>query len=149
MAVVYKNVQGMPGSKVSRTLPNGNVKHSRANQLERVIALHEDVQRRLIKEGKAIFQRAEFRMTAAQARRVMLLTEAVAEANKVGDPLLIARAQDALDYYSENKTKVNWSQADVDFHISLYRPDGLEFHVEVDNEGGRGGLNILKQSLTH
>jgi hypothetical protein len=148
MAEVYDHVPGVPGSPVARTLPNGDVKTSKANQLERVIALHEDVQRRLIKEGMAVFQRADFRMKAVQERRIQQLREEVAEAVKSGDPEWIVKAQTALNEYQFNKTKVTWSQADVDFHVSLFREDGREFHVEVENDGGRGGLSVLRKSLT-
>ena len=148
MAEVYDNVPGIPGS-VSHEMPNGDKKTGKANKLERVIALQEDVQRSLITEGKAIFRRADFRMNAQQQRIVMRLREQVADAIKGGDPDEITKAQNALNNYQANKTKVTWSQADVDFHISLFRPDGREFYVEVDNQYGRGGLNILKQSLTH
>lgn len=146
MAEVYDNVEGVPGSLVSHTLPNGSVKQSRANQLERVIALHEDVQRRLVKEGMAIFQRAEFRMTAAQERHVMRLREQLAEVIKTGDPDLIKWAQAQLDDYYTNRTLVTWGQADIDFHVGLYRKDGNEFYVEVKGDGDRG-LEILKKSL--
>lgn len=147
MAEVYDYVQGVPGSTVSRTLENGNQKHSKANQLERVIALHEDVQLRLVKEGRAIFQRADFRMNARQARTLMRLREEAAEAVKQGDPKWIKYRNDKLNDYLTNRTKVTWSQADVDFHISLFREDGNEFFVEVDGDGDRG-VDVLKQSLT-
>ena len=148
MAEVYDNVPGVPGS-VSHELPNGSIKTSKANKLERVIALTEEAQRAVLKEGMAVFQRADFRMNAAQQRHIMRLREKVAEAIRGGDPDEITKAQGVLDNYQRNKTKVTWSQADVDFHVSLFREDGREFFVEVDNEFGRGGLSILRQSLTH
>lgn len=147
MAEVYDHVPGVPGTTVSHVLPNGSLKQSKGNQLERVIALHEDVQRALIKEGMAVFQRADFRMKAAQTRHVMRLREELAEALKTGDPNLIKQAQGNLDYYNANKTKVTWGQADIDFHIGLYRQDGNEFFVEVEGDGDRG-LEILARSLT-
>lgn len=144
---VFDYVPGVPGSPIARTLPNGSKKTSKANQLERVIALHEDVQRKLIAEGMKIQQRAKFRLSAAQQRHVMRLREELAEAVNSGDPERIARAQYDFNYYMANKTSVTWSQADVDFHISLYRPDGREFFVEVEGDGDRG-LHILTESMT-
>lgn len=147
MAEVYDYVKGVPGSTVSHVLPNGSIKQSRANQLERVIALHEDVQRELISEGMKVFQRAQFRLTARQQRHLFRLREELREAVASGDPDAIADAQYRLDYYNANKTQVTWGQADVDFHIGLYRPDGREFFVEVDGDGDRG-VEVLKRSLT-
>jgi len=148
MAEVYDYVQGVPGSKVTRTLPNGARKTGQANQLERVIALTEEAQRAVLAEGMKVFQRANFRMNAVQARRIMALREALLDAIQGGDPDEIKMRQDALNEYQTNKTKVTWSQADVDFHVSLFRADGRELHVEVDNQFGRGGIHALKQSLT-
>lgn len=147
MAEVYDHVPGVPGSSVARTLPNGDVKHSRANQLERVIALHQDAQRALIAEGMKIQSRAKFRLEARQQRHVLQLRQELYEAVRGGDPDEIKWAQYKYNYYVQNKTTVVWSQADVDFHISLYRPDGREFFVEVDGEGDRG-IEVLKKSLT-
>jgi len=147
MAIVYDHVQGVPGSPVARTLPNGDIKTSKANQLERVIALTEEAQRAVLAEGMKVFQRADFRMNAYQQRHIMQLRERLAEAIKGGDPDEITKAQATLSEYNTNKTKVTWSQADVDFHVSLFREDGMEFHVEVENDGGRGGLSILRNSL--
>lgn len=150
MAEVYDFVDGVPGNSVSHVLPNGSVKTNKANQLERVIALHEDVQRRLIKEGMAIHQRARFRMTAAQSRHRFQLQEAMADALETGDPDIIETASRRLSRYERDKTEVIWNQADVDFHIMLHRNDGREFFVEADTDGVEGdrGLEILQQSLT-
>jgi hypothetical protein len=147
MAEVYDYVPGVPGSPIARTLPNGDIKTSQANKLERVIALTEEAQRAILKEGMKVFQRADFRMKAAQQRHLMELRERAAEAVKEGDPKWIEITQRELADYLHNRTKVTWSQADVDFHVSLFREDGREFHVEVENDGGRGGLSILRDSL--
>lgn len=150
MAEVYDFVDGVPGNTIARKLPNGNIRHNKANQLERVIALHEDVQRRLIKEGMAIHQRARFRMTAAQQRHRFKLREDMADALETGDPDIIATATRRLERYERENTDVIWSQADIDFHVMLHRQDGREFYVEADTDGVEGdrGLEILQQSLT-
>lgn len=147
MAEVYDTVRGVQGGTITRTLPNGFTKQNKRNSLERVIALHEDVQRALIKEGMEVYQRANFRMNAVQARRIMTLREEVRDAIKSGDPEWIARAQEEYDWYMANRTQVIWSQADVDFHVSLYRPDGNEFYVEAEGSGDRG-FEVLRKSLT-
>jgi len=150
MAEVYDFVEGVPSARTG-PIPNDSRKNSKANQLERVIALHEDVQRRLIKEGMAIHQRARFRMTAAQARHRMKLREDLADAYETGDPDIIETATRRFERYERENTDVIWAQADVDFHIMLHRNDGREFYVEADTDGVEGdrGLEILQQSLTH
>lgn len=149
MAEVYDHVPGMPGHTIMRTLPNGDVKQSRANKLERVIALHEDVQRSLIKEGMAIHQRARFRMLAAQVRHRARLVQLMERALDSGDAKAIETATRRLSRYEREKTDVIWAQADVDFHIMLHRDDGREFFVEADTDGADGdrGLEILQKSL--
>lgn len=148
MAEVYDTVRGVPGGTIPRQLPNGDVKMNKKNSIERVMGMHENVQLALIKEGMKVFQRAQFRMTAIQQRHIMRLREAVRDANKSGDPEAQAKANAAYDAYMASRTQVNWSQADIDFHVMLYRPDGREFHVEADNRPGGGGFHVLTKSLT-
>lgn len=148
MAEVYDRIKGVKGGVITRTLPNGYRKQSIRNGLERVIALHEDVQARLVHEGQFIYRRADFRLKARQQRHVMRLKEALADAIKGGDPDEIRKAQYDLNTYLAQRTQVTWSQADVDVHVSLYRPDGNEFFVEVDGQGDRG-VEVLRDSLTH
>lgn len=147
MAEVYDYVPGMPASRVTRTLENGNVKHSQANQLERVIAMHGDVRDRLAKEGAAVGQRAAFRLSARQQRHMMQLREEEARAILSGDPERIETAQRRRDRYENDKTRVFTSHADVDFHIGFFREDGREFFVEADSREGDRGLEILQKSL--
>lgn len=148
---VYDTVPGMPGGVIKRTVREvgggTREKYSVKNSLERVIAMHEDVSAELVKQGMAVFQRADFRMNAAQQRTILKLREELADAIKQGDPKWITYRQEKLDDYLFNRTKVTWSQADIDFHISLFREDGNEFFVEIDGDGDRG-VEVLKKSLT-
>lgn len=146
MAEVYDTVKGVKGGTVSHVLENGDRKQSVRNSVERVMGMHEDVQRALIKEGMKIKQRAQFSLSARQARHVFRLKEELAEAIKSGDPDWIKKAQGDLNYYLANRTEVITAQADIDFHVMLYRPDGREFFVEVDGDGDRG-VEALKGAL--
>lgn len=168
MAEVYKYADNRPGRKIMRWVPVGNggterLKASFANEVERVVALDGDVQMAVQRHGKGVAQRAHFRMGAVQARHMMRLRENVqttrqafelAKANKEKPSrieqlrLKSEKAVGDLDWYMTNRTRVIDGQADIDYHIMLYRPDGNEFFVEVDGKGDRG-FEILTQSLTH
>jgi hypothetical protein len=147
-AEVYDTVRPFPAGIKTIRDTDGTFKGRSDKSLERFIALHEDVQRELIKQGMAIHQRAKFRMSAVQARHIARLREYVAEAIKTGDPDLIKKAQADYDYYMRNKTDVIYDRSDIDFYIMLHREDGREFFVEVEGKGDRG-FDILKNSLTH
>lgn len=146
MAEVYDNVPGVPGYN-SSTLPNGDRKTSRKNQLERYIALQEPVQRALIEEGMKVFKRADFRLKAAQERNVMVLREQLVKAIKTGQPSEIERAQANLNDYLTSRTQTSWEQADVDFHITMYRPKGEAFHAGSTGDRDVLRRDILKESL--
>jgi len=146
MARVYDTVKGMPGGTISRTLENGEKKLNIKNSVQRVVALHEDVQDALVKEGMKVFQRAQFRLAASQQKRILINRERVRRAIADGNPVEIARAKRIEREYLENKTEVTWEQADIDFHISMFRGKGDAFYAGDDNEERR---DILVRSLTH
>lgn len=135
MAKVYKYVPGVPATPISRTLPNGDKKTTLANKLERVVALHADVQRKLEEEGMKIAERVDFRLEAVQARELMFLRELLDKAQKSGDPAYIAWANAQMKDYEDNKTFTFTSHGDVDFHIGFYRADGQAFVIEDQSLG--------------
>lgn len=146
MAKVYDYVPGIPAYTVSHTLPNGDKKQSKANQLERFIALQPEVQRALIKEGMSVFKKALFGLNAVQQRKIMELRQKVIEANREGDPAKMKQAQDNLNKYMVEKTQVTWSQADIDFHVFMFRPVGNAFYAAND-EGMEARRNVLKSAI--
>lgn len=150
MAKVYDTISGADFPSGVKTIRDstGNFRGRNDRSLERFIALHEDVQMKLIAEGQKIHQRAKFRMTAVQARHEMRLREELQEAIQSGDPEAIREKQENLNYYRRNKTDVIQERSDIDYYIMLYREDGKEFFVEVEGDGNRG-FHILTDSLTH